>query len=468
MLLELTPNSLALADLVGGVHRRFQVLVEEAERKARPFYKAKLGREASIASVIDEVFCAVDRDGDKAIAHYASLFDNSRLKPDELRVPLAECERAWKSIPKALQQAIRIAIEQVEDYQRKLMPRGFGERLDKPLGVRWLPLGRIGAYIPGGAGGSLPLPSTVIMNLIPAKVAGVKELVLATPARADGSIAKELLAAAYAVGATEILRVGGIPAIAAMACGTATMPAVDKIVGPGNIYVTLAKRHAYGRVDIDMLAGPSEVLVLCDRTADPRFVAADLLSQAEHDVLAMCICVTIGDGIAEEVQEELGRQLAALPEARRAVAEESIRRHGRLVRCTTVDQAVSLSNRIAPEHLEVLIAKPKTVVSRLVNAGAIFVGPWSPEPIGDYVAGPSHTLPTGGTARMWSGIGADTFLKRSSLINFDQRTFTGLAQAGLELARTEGLEAHARAIAVRLEKPSVRGSGSGTRRKRAR
>ena len=182
----------------------------------------------------------------------------------------------------------------------------------------------------------------------------------------------------------------------------------------------------------------------------------------------MCICLTVGDGIAEEVQEELGRQLAALPEARRAVAEESIRRHGRLVRCTTLDQAVSLSNRIAPEHLEVLIAKPKSIVSQLVNAGAIFVGPWSPEPIGDYVAGPSHTLPTGGTARMWSGIGADTFLKRSSLINFDQRTFTSLAQAGLELARTEGLEAHARAIAIRLEKPSVRASGSGMRRKRAR
>lgn len=456
MLLELSPDSPGLADLIGGVHRRFQLLIDEAERKARPFYQARLGREASIASVIDEVFTAVDRDGDQAVARYASLFDGSRLQPDELRLPLAECQRAWKSIPRALQQAMRIAIEQVEDYQRKLLPRGFGERLDKPLGVRWLPLGRVGAYVPGGAGGSRPLPSTVIMNLVPAKVAGVKELVLATPARADGSVAKELLAAAYAVGATEVLRVGGIPAIAALACGTASLPAVDKIVGPGNIYVTLAKRHAYGRVDIDMLAGPSEVLVICDRSADPSFVAADLLSQAEHDVLAMCICLTVGEGIAEAVQAELLRQLAALPDGRRAVAEESLRGHGRLVRCANLDQAVVLANRIAPEHLEVLVAKPKALVPRLVNAGAIFVGPWSPEPIGDYVAGPSHTLPTGGTARMWSGIGADTFLKRSSLINLDQRTFANLAQAGLELARSEGLEAHARAIAIRLGKPAAR------------
>lgn len=450
MLQELTPDAPALADLLGGVHRRFQVMVEEAERKARPYYQTKLGRPASIAEVIDEVFAAVDRDGDAAVAKYARLFDGNTLGPDQLQVPAAELAKAWNRSPKDLQRAIRTAISQVEAYQRKLLPKGFGERLDRPLGVRWLPLARVGAYVPGGAGGSLPLPSTVIMNLIPAKVAGVKQLVLATPSRADGSVSSELLAAAHAVGATTVLRVGGIPAIAALACGSATLPAVDKIVGPGNIYVTLAKRHAYGRVDIDMLAGPSEVLVICDKTADPAFVAADLLSQAEHDVLAMCICLTVGPGIAEAVQAEIARQLAALPDGRRAVAEQSVRNHGLLVRCRTMDEAVTLSNRIAPEHLEVLVAKPKSVVPRLVNAGAVFVGPWSPEPIGDYVAGPSHTLPTGGTARMWSGIGADTFLKRSSLINLDRTTFNRLAPAGLALARTEGLEAHARSIAIRM------------------
>jgi len=349
-----------------------------------------------------------------------------------------------------LRDAIATAIAQVEAYQRRLLPRGFGEHLDEPLGVRWLPLTRVGAYVPGGAGGSLPLPSTVIMNLVPAKVAGVRELVLVTPSRADGSIAPELLAAAHAVGVSEIWRVGGIPAVAALACGTPTLRAVDKIVGPGNIFVTLAKRHAYGRVDIDMLAGPSEVLVIADRSANADYVAADLLSQAEHDPLAMCICLTIGAGVGAGIQAALVRQLAALPPARRAVAEESVRRHGRLIPCADLAQAVAISNRIAPEHLELLINEPKTALAGLTHAGAIFVGPWSPEPIGDYVAGPSHTLPTGGTARMWSGIGADTFLKRTSLINFDEATFRRLAPAGIALARAEGLEAHARAIEVRL------------------
>jgi histidinol dehydrogenase len=450
MLTELAPDDDALADLLGATHRRFQRLVEEAEVKARPYYRRVLGREASIAEVIAEIFAAVERDGDAAVSRYAKLFDGADLPADRLRVPLDEAEAAWRASPPVLRDAIRTTIAQVEAYQRRLLPKGFGEALDEPLGVRWLPLARIGAYVPGGAGGTLPLPSSVIMNLVPAKVAGVRELVLVTPSRADGTIAPELLAAAHAVGVSEIWRVGGIPAIAALACGTPTLRGVDKIVGPGNIYVTLAKRHAYGRVDLDMLAGPSEVLVIADRGADPEFVAADLLSQAEHDPLAMCICLTVGDGVAGPIQAAIARRLAALPEARRVVAAESLRRHGRLIRCADVAQAVAISNRIAPEHLELLVADPKPALAALTHAGAIFVGPWSPEPIGDYVAGPSHTLPTGGTARMWSGIGADTFLKRTSLINLDEATFRRLAPAGLALARAEGLEAHARAIEVRL------------------
>ena len=456
MLTELAPDDAALADLLGATHRRFQRLVEEAEIKARPYYQKVLGREASIAEVIAEIFAAVERDGDAAVAHYGKIFDGAALPADRLIVPPAEAEAAWHAVSPALRDAITTAIAQVEAYQRRLLPRGFGETLDEPLGVRWLPLGRVGAYVPGGAGGSLPLPSTVIMNLVPAKVAGVRELVLVTPSRADGSIAPELLAAAHAVGVSEIWRVGGIPAVAALACGTPTLRAVDKIVGPGNIFVTLAKRYAYGRVDLDMLAGPSEVLVIADRTANPEYVAADLLSQAEHDPLAMCICLTVGDGVrggdgvGAGIQAALARQLAALPPARRTVAEESVRRHGRLIPCRDIAQAVAISNRIAPEHLELLVAEPKAALAGLTHAGAIFVGPWSPEPIGDYVAGPSHTLPTGGTARMWSGIGADTFLKRTSLINLDEATFRRLAPAGIALARAEGLEAHARAIEVRL------------------
>jgi histidinol dehydrogenase len=341
------------------------------------------------------------------------------------------------------------AIDQVRAYQTRLLPRGFGEALDEPLGVRWLPIPRVGAYVPGGPAGSLPLFSSVIMNLMPAKVAGVPSTVLVTPPRPDGTIHPDVLAAAHAVGVDEVYSIGGIPAIAALAVGTPTIPRVDKIVGPGNIIVTLAKQRAYGRVDIDMLAGPSEVLVISDETADPRFVAADLLSQAEHDTLAMAVCLHVGAG-AERIQAEVATQLAALPEPRRTVATVSIQRFGRLIRCATADQAVAISNRFAPEHLEVLVADPKALVPRLTNAGAIFVGPWSPEPIGDYVAGPSHTLPTGGTARMWSGIGADTFLRRTSLINFGEADFRRLAGAGLALARGEGLEAHARSIAVRL------------------
>ncbi len=455
MLTVLTPDDPRVASLVSSTHQRFERLVAEAEAKARPYYRAVLGREASVAEVIDEVFAAVEREGDAAVARYAAIFDKATLPPDRLRIPHQELAAAWDRCAPALREAMGVAIAQVTAYQRRLLPRGFGERLDEPLGVRWTPLARVGAYVPGGTAGASPLFSSVIMNLVPAKVAGVPRTVLATPPRADGSVAHELLAAAHAVGVDEVWRVGGIPAIAALACGTATLGAVDKIVGPGNIYVTLAKRRAYGRVDLDMLAGPSEVLVIADASADPAFVAADLLSQAEHDALAMAVCLAL-DGAGPRIAEEVERQLAALPAGRRETAAESIRRFGTLVACASLDQAVALSNRIAPEHLELLVRDPAPLVPRLLNAGAIFVGPWSPEPIGDYVAGPSHTLPTGGTARMWSGIGADTFLRRTSLINLGEAEFRRLAPAGLALARGEGLEAHARSIEIRLARGVVR------------
>ncbi len=450
MLTELMPDDAAFAELLGATHQRFQRLIAEAEAKARPFYAKVLGREASISEVIDEVFTAVEREGDAAVVRYTRLFDGVTLPADSLRVPAAELAKAWETCEPHLRNALTFAIHQVENYQRRLLPRSFGTNLDEPLGVRWSPLARVGAYVPGGPKGSLPLFSSVVMNLVPAKIAGVRELVLVTPPREDGTIAPELLAAAHAVGVTEVYRVGGIPAIAALACGTGSIAAVDKIVGPGNLYVTLAKRHAYGRVDIDMLAGPSEILVIADESANPAFVAADLLSQAEHDTLAMTVCLTVGHGVASAIQQELSHQIDLLPEERRRVASESVRRFGRLVRCRDYAQAVQIANRIAPEHLELLVRKPQTLFPQLINAGAIFVGPWSPEPIGDYVAGPSHTLPTGGTARMWSGIGADTFLRRTSIINFSEADFRHCADAGLILARGEGLEAHARSIEIRL------------------
>jgi histidinol dehydrogenase len=449
MLTELTTSDAAFHELVAASHQRFARLVQEAEEKATVFYQKTLGHPARIEEVVDEVFAAVEREGDAAVVRYSQAFDGSALIPEKLRVTPAELAAAYSACDPTLRAAMHTAIEQVTTYQRRLLPRGFGEALDEPLGVRWTAIPRVGAYVPGGPAGTLPLFSSVIMNLVPAKVAGVPSTVLVTPPRADGSVAPELLAAAYAVGVDEVYKVGGIPAIAALACGTPTIAKADKIVGPGNIVVTLAKRRAYGRVDIDMLAGPSEILVIADGSVDPRFVAADLLSQAEHDTLAMCICVCL-PAAAAAIQTEVRRQLDALPAERQRVARASVERLGRLVRVDTLAEAVEVANRVAAEHLEVLIADPQALVPQLTNAGAIFIGPWSPEPMGDYVAGPSHTLPTGGTARMWSGIGADTFLKRTSLINLDEATFRRLAPAGLALARGEGLEAHARSIAIRL------------------
>jgi histidinol dehydrogenase len=449
-LLELAPTDARLNELVGATHQRFASLVAEAERKARPYYRRVLGREAGIEEVIDEIFAAVEREGDAAVARYVQLFDGAALPAGGLRVPQSELLAAWSACPAPLREAITTSVTEVTAYQRRLLPRSFGDDLREPLGVRWLPVDSAGAYVPGGAAGSLPLLSSVIMNLVPAKVAGVPRTVLVTPPRRDGTLAPEVLAAAHAVGVDEVYRVGGIPAIAALAVGTPSLPAVDTVVGPGNIYVTLAKRRAYGRVNLDMLAGPSEVLVIADASAPARFIAADLLSQAEHDELAMCILLTVGDGIAAAVQAEVAAQLAALPEARQATARASVARFGRLVRCASLAEAASISNRIAPEHLELLVADPRQALPLIRNAGAVFVGPFSPEPIGDYVAGPSHTLPTGGGARRWSGIGADTFLRRSSIINLDEAHFRRLAPAGLALARAEGLEAHARSIAVRL------------------
>jgi histidinol dehydrogenase len=449
MLTELTPQDPAFAAVTARSQDRLQQLVREAEVRARPYYERVLGRPASIAEVIAEIFAAVEREGDEALVRYSQLFDRSPLAADALLVPAGACAAAWQATAPALQAAMRVAIERIEAYQRRLLPQGFATGPDQPLGVRWLPLERVGAYVPGGAQGATPLFSSVLMNLVPARVAGVRDLVLVTPPRPDGSVADEILAAAHAVGVREVYRLGGIPAIAALACGTPRIAAVDKIVGPGNIFVTLAKQYAFGRVDIDMLAGPSEVLVIADGSVDARLVAADLLSEAEHDPLAMCICLTIGAPTPAPIQAALRQQLAALPEARRAVAAQSLERFGTLVRCADRAEAVRIANRIAPEHLEVLTERPHELVSGLVHAGAIFIGPWSPEPIGDYVAGPSHTLPTGGSARIWSGIGADTFLRRTSLIHFSEADFRACMASGIAMARQEGMEAHARAIEIR-------------------
>jgi len=439
----------AIRTLLGDAHARLDALRRDAEPGARAFYREVLGEELGIEEAIARIFADVDADGDSAVRAWSRRFD--AVAADPAPIPAADLEAAWRNCDDELKRVLEHARRNVEAYQRRLLPAGFGEDGGEPLGARWLPLERVGAYVPGGVGGALPLVSTVLMNLIPAKVAGVPELVMATPPRADGRPAPELLAAAHLVGVDAVHPIGGVPAIAALACGTDLVARVDKIVGPGNLFVTLAKRHAYGRVDIDMLAGPSEVLVISDGGVDPAWIAADLLSQAEHDPLAMAVLVTTaGDAHADAVDRELARQIEGLPAERRAAAEASLTKLGCCILCEDLDRAAAIADRFAPEHCEILVAEPEPVLAKLRHAGAIFVGRWSPEPIGDYLAGPSHTLPTGGSARMWSGIGTDTFLRRSSVIRLDEAGFRRLADDALTLARREGLEAHARSIAIRL------------------
>jgi histidinol dehydrogenase len=448
MLSVLAHDDPALGRRLGDVHSRLEALRQEAEPGAREFYRRTLGEDLGIEAVIARIFTDIGRDGDAAVRRYAAAFDG--VVPTLVPIAAERCRLAWEGIPAALRAAIATSIDRVTAYQRRLLPTGFGTDLTEAWGARWTPLARVGAYVPSGAGGSLPLISSVVMNLVPAKVAGVGELVMVTPPGPDGVVDPGLLAAAHAVGGVTVYALGGIPAIAALACGTGSIAKVDKIVGPGNLFTTLAKRYAYGRVDIDMLAGPSEVLVLSDGGTDPTWIAADLLSQAEHDVLTMSVLVTIAAPAHQRaVLAALADQTAALPPARRSVATASLARHGLAVDCPDLATAIALADRIAPEHLELLVRDPRPIVPRLRHAGAIFVGPWSPEPIGDYLAGPSHTLPTGGSARIWSGIGADTFLRRTSLISFREEDFRATVDAAVTLARAEGLEAHARSLLIR-------------------
>ncbi len=310
------------------------------------------------------------------------------------------------------------------------------------------PVEAVGIYVPGATGGKTPLVSTVMMTAIPAKIAGVENIVMTTPSTKTGGVNPHLLVAAKKTGINNIYKVGSAWAIAALAYGTETIPGVDVIAGPGNIYVTLAKKIVSGTVGIDMIAGPSEILVIADNGANPVFVAADLLSQAEHDVLSSAILVTDSNTIARQVAAEVDRQLAALP--RRNIARESLKRFGAILQVRDIAAAVALANRVAPEHLELQIDEPFEYVGRIRNAGAVFLGHYTPEPVGDYIAGPNHVLPTAGTARFASALSVDHFVKTSSIIHYSRAAFKREAADVMRLAETEGLDAHARSIKVRL------------------
>ncbi len=403
---------------------------------------------ANVDSVVAAIVEDVRRRGDEALIEYTNRFDRVTVAADKLRVTDAEIKRAAAQVPAKTMSALKLAARRIRDYHRRQMPKGlsYQDAAGLRLGARWTPVAAAGLYVPGG---TAAYPSSVLMNAVPAKVAGVSRLVVTVPAP-DGVLNPLVLAAAQIAGVDEIYRVGGAQAIAALAYGTATIAAVDKITGPGNAYVAAAKRMVFGTVGIDMIAGPSEVVVVADKHNDPRWIAADLLAQAEHDPAAQAVLITDHAGFADAVAAAVDAELTTLP--RRAIAGESWRRHGAIVVVRKLGDAPALVDRLAPEHLQLAVKKPEPLARAVRHAGAIFLGRYAPEALGDYLAGPNHVLPTSGTARFSSGLGVFDFLKRTSLIGCEPAGLARLGPAAMTLAAAEGLEAHRRSIAVRLEK----------------
>lgn len=397
-------------------------------------------------ATVREVLQAVKRQGDRAVLDYTTEFDQLTLRAEELRVSGSELDAAYQQVPKELLEAIQLATRQIEAFHRQRIPKSwvqFGED-DVVLGKRYTPVDRAGIYVPGGRAA---YPSTVLMNAIPAKVAKVPRIVMVTPPGQDKSINPAVLVAAQEAGIQEIYRVGGAQAIAALAYGTETIPKVDVISGPGNIYVTLAKKLVYGTVGIDSLAGPSEVLIIADKVAEPTHVAADMLAQAEHDPMAAAILLTTDSVLARKVVEEVERQLIDHP--RRMLTEKAIAHYGLVVVVDSLETAAELSNEFAPEHLELEVAEPWDLVEHIRHAGAIFLGCSTPEAVGDYLAGPNHTLPTSGAARYASALSVETFLKHSSLIHYSPAALQKVASAIEVLAQAEGLPSHADSVRLR-------------------
>jgi histidinol dehydrogenase len=400
-----------------------------------------------IARRVSEIVTAVREKGDAALLDFTQRFDHVALTAPELRVTPEEFAAADRAVGEATRRSLRYAAERIERFHRECAPRSWRmqDANGSRLGQEVRPLDRVAVYVPGGRAA---YPSTVLMTVVPARVAGVPEIVLVSPPAADKSLNAAVLAAARIAGVTVAYRVGGAQAVAALAYGTETIPRVDKIVGPGNIYVALAKAQVFGDVGIDMVAGPSEVLVVADDSAAAAFVVADLLAQAEHDPMARAVLLTPSSALREAVAAELERQLAALP--RRAIAGAALDGHGALVLTASLEEAVELANGLAPEHLELQVRDPEGLLGRVRHAGAVFLGRHTPEVVGDYVAGPNHVLPTGGTARFSSALGTEDFVTRLSVIEYSRE---GLAEAGphvAELSRVEGLDGHGAAAAVRI------------------
>jgi histidinol dehydrogenase len=402
--------------------------------------------------MVRRIVADVRSGGDAALIGYVNRFDAPQMKIDQLKIDPAEIKAATSKVARGFIQSLHRACRQIEAFHRHQAPRSW---MDTPrpgtfVGQMVRPVDAAGVYVPGGKAGSTPLVSSVLMGAIPAKIAGVGRVVMISPPKADGRIDAHLMVAAREVGVDEIYRAGSAWGIAALAYGTETIAKVDVIVGPGNIYVTLAKKLVAGTVGIDMIAGPSEILVIADGSADPEAAAADLLSQAEHDPLASALLVTDQRSTAEAVDAAITRQLPGLP--RRDIAAASLKKYGAILVVDDLVTAIALANRIAPEHLELLVAEPFAYLSAIRNAGAVFLGPHTPEPVGDYIAGPNHVLPTAGTARFSSALSVDHFIKKTSVIYYDRTAFEREAPDIVRLAEVEGLTAHANAIRVRIKK----------------
>ncbi|MDP4127640.1 MAG: histidinol dehydrogenase [Bacillota bacterium] len=397
---------------------------------------------------VAEILKRVREDGDEAIYQLTEEFDRVNLRQNGLRVSEEEFQSAYQEVNEEFIRALRTAKDNILGYHEKqkriswLDPDTDGSILGQLL----LPLKRVGIYVPGG---TASYPSSVLMNALPAVVAGVKEIVMVSPPRGDGTLLPEVLVAAAEAGVTEVYKVGGAQGIAALAYGTKQISPVDKITGPGNIYVTLAKKQVFGIVDIDMLAGPSEILILADESGRPEELAADLLSQAEHDRLASAILVSPSRGLLERTVLEVERQLSDLPRAE--IARASWETYGAAILVSDLNEGMDLANKIAPEHFEMVVENPYTWLGQVRNVGAVFLGRYSPEPVGDYFAGPNHVLPTGGTARFYSPLNVDTFMKKVSVIGYSEAALKRDVKQIALLARSEGLEAHARAVEVRFK-----------------
>ena len=400
------------------------------------------------ADTVDDILTKVKKEGDKAVFSFTKEFDKAEINKDNILVTDKEIEEAYSQVDEALLSVIRKAAENIEKYHAKQKQNSWFDASEEGviLGQKLTPIEYVGVYVPGG---KAAYPSSVLMNIIPAKVAGVSNIIMTSPPDKEGKITPATLVAANEAGISKIYKVGGAQAIGALAYGTDSIPKVDKIVGPGNIYVALAKKAVYGHVSIDSIAGPSEILVLADETANPRYIAADLLSQAEHDELASSILVTTSRDLAEKVSDQIDIFLDELP--RRDIMEKSLEKYGYLLVAKDMDEAIEITNDIATEHLEIMTKDPFMVMTKIKNAGAIFIGEYSSEPLGDYMAGPNHVLPTNGTAKFFSPLSVDDFVKKSSVISYSKEALEAVHKDVITFADSEGLYAHANSIAVRFE-----------------